>query len=147
MKIETETNRRSIYSVLDRIESQQPMIDPKRRQPENVEIGPNDLSIDLLQAVYRNNALDLHIRMRAALGAIAFETPKLLATAVINEQSFAELLDRRLKKVAEMRADNQKVVNGTATPTELELQSEPRPERLLPQPLARIYTNKFRRRI
>jgi len=37
--------------------------------------------------------------MRAAMACLPFETPKLLATAIVNEGSFAELLDRRLKRM------------------------------------------------
>jgi hypothetical protein len=72
------------------------------RQEREVEIPPNGTSLDLLQAVYRNNQLPLPTRMRAALGAISFEHAKLLATAIIHEGSFADLLDRRLKRIAEM---------------------------------------------
>jgi len=70
--------------------------------PENVEIGPNDLSIDLLRAVYRNNQLPLTTRMRAAISALKHEVPALIATAVVNEQSFAEILDRRIARLQEM---------------------------------------------
>jgi len=35
---------------------------PGKRQQENVEIGPTDLSIDLLRAVYRANHLPLTTR-------------------------------------------------------------------------------------
>jgi hypothetical protein len=42
--------------------------------------------------------------MRAASIAIAYESPKLIATAIVNEGSFSELLDRRLKRIQEMEA-------------------------------------------
>ena len=81
----------SIVSVMDRIEAEQATV---------ISIGPNGTSLDLLQAVYRNSALDLHVRMRAAGMAIAYEMPKLMAVAQINEQSFAEVLERRLKRLS-----------------------------------------------
>ena len=66
--------------------------------PEAIEIPPNGISLDLLQAVYRSNRLPLHTRMRAAGMAIPYECAKLMATAIINENSFAELLEKRLKR-------------------------------------------------
>jgi len=91
----------TIHRVLDRIETQTPhhrLIDT-----ENVEIGSNEMSIDLLRAVYRNNSLPLYTRMRAAMACLKHEVPALLATAIVEEGSFAELLDRRLAKLQEMR--------------------------------------------
>jgi hypothetical protein len=41
--------------------------------------------------------------MRAAMACLPFETPKLLATAIVNERSFAEILERRLKRIEEMK--------------------------------------------
>lgn len=64
-----------------------------------LEIPADGMALNLLQAVYRNSALDLSLRMRAAALAIGYESPKLLATAIVNEQSFAELLDRRLARI------------------------------------------------
>ena len=132
--------------VLDRMETNH-----QRRvngmNAENVEIGPNDLSIDLLRAVYRSNHLPLTTRMRAALGAIKHEVPALLATAVVNEQSFAEILDRRLKRIAELKAIENRTINGAVTETEAEPQPEPQPQTPLPSPLSRLYSPRFRRRI
>ena len=41
--------------------------------------------------------------MRAASIAIAYEVPKLLATAIVNEASFPELLERRLRHFEQMK--------------------------------------------
>src|SRR5262249_43032242 len=77
-------------------------------------------SLEFLQAVYTDDEMPLHTRMRAAMACLPFESPKLLATAVLNEDSFAELLERRLRKLDEM-----KLIEGNgATPVE---QSEPEP--------------------
>jgi len=80
--------------------------------PEAIEIGPHGTSLDLLQAVYRSNALPLHTRMRAAMVCLPFETPKLLATAIIDERDFATLLDQRIKRFAEMEANRPKLIDA-----------------------------------
>ena|SRR5215813_2404686 len=70
---------------------------PKRREPEvddPLKLDDKALSLDGLQAIYRNAGLPLTTRMRAMIAAIPFESPKLIATAVMNEGSFADLLER-----------------------------------------------------
>ena len=71
------------------------------------EIGiPNDgISLDLLRAVYRNQSLALTTRMRAAIAALPHEVPKLAVTAVVADNDVATLLDRRLKRIEEMKAN------------------------------------------
>ena len=81
---------KEIARVLDRIDAQ---------QDKHLELGPTAISLDLLRAVYRNPTQQLSTRMRAAMACLPFETPKLLATAIVNEGSFAEILDRRLKRM------------------------------------------------
>src|SRR5215831_18794075 len=61
-------------------------------------------SLQFLQEVYRNPSVGLHIRMRAAMACLPFEHPKLAVTAVVSEQNFAEVLERRLKRIAELEA-------------------------------------------
>jgi hypothetical protein len=70
---------------------------------DEIEIPVNGISLDLLQAVYRSNAQPLAVRLRAAIAALPHEVPKLIATAQVNEGSFAELLEQRLKRVAEAK--------------------------------------------
>ena len=41
--------------------------------------------------------------MRAAIAALPFESPKLAVTAVVSEQDFATVLDRRLKRIEEIK--------------------------------------------
>src|SRR5262249_51428615 len=77
-----------------------------RREPEEddpIKLPDGAMSLDGLQAIYRNPGLPLTTRFRAMVAAIPYETPKLLATAIVNESSFAELLDRRLKRIADMK--------------------------------------------
>jgi hypothetical protein len=69
-----------------------------------LEIGPNGMSLELLQKVYRCAALPLVTRMRAAMACLPFESPKLAVTAVVSEQDFATVLERRLKRIAELEA-------------------------------------------
>jgi hypothetical protein len=77
------------------------LVDLQPEKAKEIEIPPNSNSLDLLRAVYRN---PLPVRMRAAIAALPFELPKLAVTAVINEQNFAEVLERRLKRIAELEA-------------------------------------------
>jgi len=100
---------------MDNLVDLQQVAQQKRPQPENVEIGPNDNSLDLLQAVYRNNELPLTTRMRAAISALKHEVPALIATAIVNEQSFAEVLDRRLARLREM--EQGRLIEAKAEPT------------------------------
>jgi hypothetical protein len=44
------------------------------------------------------------MRIRAMIAALPFETPKLAVTATVSEHDFATLLDRRLKRIEEMKA-------------------------------------------
>jgi hypothetical protein len=66
----------------------------------------------LLKAVYQSSEVPLSVRMRAAIAALPFETPKQAVTATVTEQDFATLLDRRLKKMEEMKLIEAKASNG-----------------------------------
>jgi len=77
------------------------------KKQQEIEIPADGISLDLLKAVYRNNQLPLTTRMRAAIAALPFEVPKLAVTAVVSEQDFATLLDRRLKRIAGANKANQ----------------------------------------
>jgi hypothetical protein len=89
----------TIGTVLDRIEAQQAMA---------LQLGPNAISLDLLRAVYRSPSLPLPVRLRAAIAALPHEVPRLMVSAQVNENSFAELLDRRLKRIEEMKLIEQR---------------------------------------
>jgi len=73
--------------------------------------------LSFLKAVYMNAELPLSVRMRAAIEVLPFTHPKLAVTAVMSEQDFATVLDRRLKRIEEMRLLENKVVNGSTTIT------------------------------
>src|SRR5215469_11751482 len=111
-------------------------IESKKNDPEAIELAPNANSLDLLQAVYRSNDLPLHTRMRAAMAALKHEVPKLAVTAQVTEGDFATLLDRRLKRLEEMKlieANGAKVIDAKPQPIETK------------PPLARTNDRRFRR--
>ena len=57
-------------------------------------------ALDYLQGVYRGRRIADPWRMRAAIAALQFETPRLgvIATTSINERDFAALLDRAIER-------------------------------------------------
>src|SRR5215813_9108012 len=82
---------------------------------KQLDLGPTASSLDLLQAVYRDPSIALTTRMRAAMACLPHEVPKLAVTAQITEQDFATLLDRRLKRLEEMKlieANGAKVIDA-----------------------------------
>jgi|SRR6476620_9767593 hypothetical protein len=101
-------------------------------------------SLQFLQAVYCNEGLALPVRMRAAIAALPFESPKLAVTALVNEQSFAEILDRRLKRIKEIENGNGKLIE--APTQEVEIQPMlPRSTVEVRPPLAPTNDRRFRR--
>jgi hypothetical protein len=107
-------------------------------KPDEIEIPPNGTSLDLLQAVYRRSDLPLTTRMRAAIAALPHEVPRLMVSALVNEQSFAEILDRRLKKLNAM--------NGNQPQPQQQIdQTIDQPQIETPKPLPRIADRRFRR--
>jgi hypothetical protein len=104
--------------------------EPVQRMDE-IEIPADGMSLDLLQAIYRNPAQPLGVRIRCAVAALPHEVPKLIAQAQINEQSFAELLERRIKRFQEARAIEAKTIEHN------EVEVKP--------PLPRIPDRRYRR--
>jgi len=66
--------------------------------------------------------LNLTTRARIAIACLPYEVPKLAVTAMVSEQDFATVLDRRLKRIEEMKA---KVIE--AKPAQIETKSNPMP--------------------
>jgi hypothetical protein len=62
-------------------------------------------SLQFLQAVYWNEELPLSVRMRAAMAAIPFEHPKLVAVANVDGNSFAAILERRYLHMRKMQSE------------------------------------------
>jgi len=59
-------------------------------------------ALDFLQAVYKNEAIPLSVRMRAAIEALPFETPKLSATAFVPAGGdFGERLEKAIARSRE----------------------------------------------
>ena len=104
-----------------------------------------DRALEFLQAIYMNDELPLLTRVRVAIACLPFESPKLIATAVMNEGSFAELLDRRLKRIEEMKLLENKTINGNATVSNRTIEPEPKSSPPMPAPLNRLYSSRFRR--
>ena len=91
-----------------------------------------------LKAVYMNAELPLSVRMRAAIELLPFTHPKLAVTAVVNDGDFASLLDRRLKRIEEIKANAAKVINGEKASNAPQIETKP-------NPMPRIADKRYRR--
>ena len=67
---------------------------------EEPEVPEGETSLKLLQAIYKDKKQPLNVRVRCAIEALPFETPKLSATAItsMNGNSFAEALERAIAR-------------------------------------------------
>ena len=64
-----------------------------------LELAPDEASLDFLQKVYRSSRQPLSVRMRAASIALPFEKPKLTAIATsMDGASFAAMLDKAIAR-------------------------------------------------
>jgi hypothetical protein len=63
--------------------------------------GDDGNALDLLQSIYRDLRVPLPVRMRAAMAAIPFESPKLAVTSLVIDGSFADRLDRAVARSKE----------------------------------------------
>ena len=80
----------SVLDELNRLEQQ--------TQPDEIDLGPNGSSLDLLRAIYRDPTQPLSVRMRASIASLPFEFPKLAVTANINTADFANALEEAIAR-------------------------------------------------
>lgn len=88
---------------------------PRFADPANLVVQPEpefegEDALGLLQAVYKSRAVPLSVRMRAAVEALPFERPKLMATALLTNEDFASLLDRAIERSNGARVINHRQV-------------------------------------
>ncbi len=65
-----------------------------------------------LKAVDMNAELPLSVRMRAAIELLPFTHPKLAVVAQVTENDIATLLDKRLKRIEQMKLIEATPTNG-----------------------------------
>ncbi|SRR6266567_6635436 len=66
---------------------------------EAVEVASRGRALEFLQAIYQNEGVPLGVRLRAAIEALPFETPKLSATAIIpGEGDFTKRLEQAIAR-------------------------------------------------
>jgi hypothetical protein len=80
---------------------------------ELIELAPGEISLDLLRRVYRSTQQPMSLRMRAAIEALPFESPKQSAVAIahFDGKTFAEALERCLE-----RSSSPPRLNGPVAP-------------------------------
>ena len=114
-----------------------------QEKPRETVIGPYTDPKEFLQQVMAAVELPLSQRMRAGIELLPYIHPRLAVTALVNEQSFAELFERRLKRIDQMTNGNGKAaveVKPYVNPQPI----EHRPIEA-PKPLPRIADRRFRR--
>jgi hypothetical protein len=86
--------------------------------------------LKFLTAVYMNADLPLSVRMRAAIEVLPFTHPKLAVVAQVTENDIATLLDRRIKRMEQMKV----------------IEAQPRTQTIdAPKPLPRLTDRRYRR--
>ena len=93
---------------------------------DEIELPPNGTSLTLLQLVYRNTALPLVTRMRAAMAALPVEHARLAVVAQVTEKDFAVLLDQRIKNLQRIE-QNGREPQPEAVSTAVEVRLNRRP--------------------
>ena len=77
--------------------------DERERERRLSELGLDDNgSLGLLQSIYSSPAMPLSVRMRAAIEALPFETPKLAVTASLSSGDFADRLEKAFSRSAKV---------------------------------------------
>ena len=115
----------TVGMVLDRIE---------QKASRALELPPNATSLDLLRAIYRNPNSELTTRIRCAMACLSYEHPRLSVVAQVTEQSFAEVLERRLLNLKRMENGSKAAaIDG------------PKPEIEIKPPMPRVADRRYRR--
>jgi hypothetical protein len=111
------------------------LVDLQPEKPKEIELPPDGTSLDLLRMVYRNPSLPLPVRMRAAISALQYEHPRLAVVAQINEQSFAEVLERRLQNMERINNGDGGIVEAKPVP---QIETKPQMPRVADRRYRRI---------
>jgi hypothetical protein len=102
-----------------------------------IKLPENGTSLTLLQQVYCNPSLPLPVRMRAAIAALPFETPKLAVTAYLDGGLLGEVLERAIKRSG-------KVIEVEAIKASLAIEG-PKPEPTVARWAGPVPDRRFRR--
>jgi|SRR5215467_12985663 len=122
-------------------------IEEKQKMEGQIQLSTDATSLDLLQAIYRDNRQPLQRRMRAAIACLLFERPKFAVVV----QTTTKDLAVRMQQALEARM---KIVNAWATevkelpkPVETKPVSEAQQvsEEHMKRPMTTLNTNRFRR--
>jgi hypothetical protein len=92
------------------------LLEERAQRSEEIEIPADGISLDLLQAIYRNSSQPLSVRIRCAIAALPHEVPKLAVSYDASEQDFATLLDQRIKRFQEAKLIDAKPQSVDVTP-------------------------------
>jgi hypothetical protein len=84
----------AINAALDRLEEHQ----REEQQRQRAVYRIPESAHDYLREVYQDPRLPTHVRMKAAIEALPFESPKLSATAVLTSEDFADRLERAIAR-------------------------------------------------
>ena len=84
----------------------------------------NVTSLEFLQTIYRNPEVPLPVRMRAAMAALPFETPKLAVTALVDGSALGEALERAIKRSGKV-IEHQAIKAMLAQPEQVEREPTP----------------------
>jgi hypothetical protein len=91
---------------------------PSFADPANLVVEPDPefeggTALGFLHAIYKSRMVPLSVRIRCAVEALPFESPKLTATALMTSDDFATLLDKAIE-----RSNGARVINHRQHETE-----------------------------